>query len=248
MNGELNIKFQVSIYGDFSSLSPTEENIKKCIEGFFTHGLLPGNLQEFDTQSNKLEARLSLQSMRNGMNVNILKNRIDFTVTPIPGTPAALTTIEKFFEESTKISGQLKEIFELKYRRVGVIIEKFLGEMSQERTEELRSSFIQKTFFIFPELKTEEWSVRHVAREEFPAPVSQGVNIIYNLSKVKVEMGDSSGRKEFDTLLLSIDINIPLEKHNSGLSSEALENFLNKTLETQQKIYDNLTGVVHGAK
>lgn len=247
MNGELNMKFQVSFYGDFSLLTPTEDNIKKCIEGFFTHGLLPGNFQEFDAQTNKMEARLSLQSMRNGLNVNIQTGRIDFIAIPLPGTPAASLSIDKFYEEVFKISELIKNIFDLKFKRIGAISEKFLKEMTEEKLEQLRQLFISESFTVYPKLKTAEWNLRTVLTSHFPEPVGQDANIIYNLAKVKVQMGDANGHKEFETLHLSIDVNIPTEKRNADFSSESTKVFLNKTLEIQREIYEGLAGVIYGA-
>lgn len=247
MNGELNMKFQISLFGDFSLLTPTEENIKKCIEGFFAHGLLPGNLQEFDPQTNKMEARLSLQSMRNGLNVNVLKNRIDFIAIPLPGTPSASLSLELFFKEVVNISDLVKETFDVTFKRIGVVTEKFLKEMSEEKIEELRKSFTRESFDIFPKLNKIEWNVRNIVSDHFPAPVDRETNIIYALTKVKVQMGDASGHKEFDTLHLNIDINIPSEKRNTTLTRESIESFLNKALEIHNQIYKGLTGVIYGA-
>lgn len=247
MNGELNMKFQVSLFGDFSLLTPTEDNIKKCIEGFFSSGLLPGNLQEFDPQSNKMEARLSLQSMRNGITVNVLRNRIDFTATPLPGTPAASLKLDTFFQEVVKFSILLKNTFDVTYKRPGVIIEKFLKELSEEKLDELRKSFIKDTFSVIPDAHVIEWSIRNVSSCKFPEPVDQDANVIYNIAKVKVQMGDATGHREFDTLHLSVDINVPVEKRNSSLSQDYIESFLAKTQETYTQVYNGLTAVIYGA-
>lgn len=247
MNGELNMKFQVSLFGDFSLLTPTEDNIKKCIEGFFASGLLPGNLQEFDTQSNKMEARLSLQSMRNGITVNVLRSRIDFIATPLPGTPAATLTLDSFFHEVVKITELLRNTFDVTFKRPGVVIEKFLKELSEDRLDELRRLFIQDSFSVVPEATVKEWNIRNVSACMFPEPVSQEANIIYSIAKVKVQMGDANGHREFDTLHLSVDINIPVEKRNANLSRDQIESFLRTTHEMHTKVYNGLTAVIYAA-
>lgn len=247
MNGELNMKFQVSLFGDFSLLTPTEENMKKCIEGFFASGLLPGNLQEFDTQTNKMEARLSLQSMRNGITVNVLRNRIDFIATPLPRTPAATLTLENFFQEVIKYSELLRNTFDIIYKRPGVVVEKFLKELSEERLDELRRSFIQDSFNVIPETSVSEWNVRNVFTSQIPEPVNQEANIIYSIAKVQVQMGDATGHREFDTLHFSVDINVPAEKRNANISRDYIESFLEKFQETYAQIYKGLTKVIYGA-
>ena len=194
-----------------------------------------------------MEARLSLQSMRNGLNVNVLTNRIDFIAIPLPGSPAASLPLEKFFEEVVKISELLKNTFDTTFKRIGVVVEKFLKEMTEEKLEQLRRSFTSESFDIIPNSKSIEWNVRNVVSSNFAEPVNQAVNIIYSLAKVKVQMGDANGHKEFDTLHLSIDINIPTEKRNTTLSRESIDSFLIKSLETQSQIYKGLTEVIYGA-
>ncbi|MBX8625795.1 hypothetical protein K4754_27440 [Pseudomonas glycinae] len=241
------MKFQVSLFGDFSLLTPTEDNIKKCIEGFFASGLLPGNLQEFDPQSNKMEARLSLQSMRNGITVNVLRNRIDFLATPLPGSPAASLKLENFFQEVIKFSDLLKNTFDVSFKRPGVIVEKFLKELSEERLDEIRRTFIQDSFSVIPDANVAEWNIRNVSSCQFAEPVNQEANVIYSIAKVKVQMGDATGHREFDTLHLSVDINIPTEKRNANLSREYLESFLAKAQEMHSIVYKGLTAVIYGA-
>ncbi|MBO1537572.1 hypothetical protein [Pseudomonas sp. OA65] len=241
------MKFQVSLFGDFSLLTPTEDNIKKCIEGFFSSGLLPGNLQELNLQTNKMEPRLALQSMRNGLSVNILLNRIDFVATPLPGSPSASLTMEVFFDEVRKIAEQLRKTFEITYKRMGVVCDKFLQEMSEDQLQQLRKVFIKEAFDVIPDASIVEWSVRNVALIAFADPVNQEVNAIYNLSKVHVQLNDASGNREFDTLLLNIDINIPTEKRIANLSAEFIDTFLTKTLEIQGNINKGIGEVIQRA-
>ncbi|WP_440089728.1 hypothetical protein [Pseudomonas fragariae (ex Marin et al. 2024)] len=248
MNGDINTKYQVSLFGDFSLITPTEEIVKKCIELFFVSGLLPTNAQELDTNTNKMEPRLSLQSMRNGLNINILSNRIDFLVTPVPGSPAASLDIKSFFQEVVTIADKLKTEFDLTFKRIGAISEKFLREMAEEKLESLRKLFIQDTFDFIPQAKPSEWNVRSVGAMQFEDPINQSINVIHSLAKVNVQISDNTGHREFDTLHVSIDVNIPVEKRTSNLSSDQIDKFLKKTSEVQKQILDGLAKVIESAE
>lgn len=247
MNGELNMKFQVSLFGDFSLLTPTEDNIKKCIEAFFSKGLLPGNFQEFDARSNKMEPRLSLQSMRNGITINVASNRVDFLANPLPGTPAASLTLRSFFDEVVVISKLLGETFGLTFKRIGVVSEKFFKEMSVQQIEEARKKFVNDSFNVLQEQNVTEWNVRNIILKTFPEPVDQDVNVIYNLGKVKVQIADANGHNEYDTLLLSVDINTAAEKKLSSLSNESISYFVDESLNIEKTLNERLSGVIYGA-
>lgn len=245
MKGETNLKIQVSLFGDFSHITPTEEIIKNCISAFFQLGMLPtGNVQEIDPSTNRLEPRLSLQSMRNGLSVNFLTNRIDFMVMPIQGTPAASVTTEMFCAQVLEIASSLYKILDISFKRVGYVNEKFLTPLSPEKLETLRRIFTNDSFDIFPERHAVEWGVRNVVSDTFNRSAESEVNIIYSLSKVKVQMGDLNGHREFETLHLTTDINT-LQDKKFVSSNEALGDFLSQAVDREKAIYKGLTAVIY---
>lgn len=245
MKGETNLKIQVSLFGDFSHIIPTEEIVKNCISAFFHLGMLPtGNVQEIDTSTNRLEPRLSLQSMRNGLTVNFLTNRIDFMVMPIQGTTAASVTTEMFCTQVLDIANSLYKILDISYKRVGYVSEKFLTPLPPDKLEALRRIFTNDSFNIFPEKHAVEWGVRNVVSDSFEKSAESEVNIIYSLSKVKVQMGDANGHREFETLHLTTDINTLRDKKFIS-SSEALKDFLSQAADREKAIYKGLTAVIY---
>ena len=245
MKGETNLKFQVSLFGDFSHITPTEDIIKNCITAFFPLGMLPGgNVQEMDPATNRLESRLSLQSMRNGMSVNFLVGRIDFLVMPLPTTPGASLSLEEFSEQVLKITEKLIKMFGVSFNRIGFVTEKFLAPLQAEKLELLRRKFITDDFSVFPEKKVSEWGARNVVLDHFGGNVSQEVNVIHNIAKVKVQMGDQTGVREFETIHLVIDINTPPEKR-VGTSIEVLSDFISEAKNRENLIYNALSTVTY---
>lgn len=245
MKGETNLKIQVSLFGDFSHITPTEEVVKDCISAFFQLGMLPtGNVQEIDPSTNRLEPRLSLQSMRNGLSVNFLSNRIDFIVMPIPSTPAASVTTEMFCTQVLDIVNSLKKILDISFKRVGYVNEKFLIPLSAEKLETLRRIFTNDSFNIFPEKHAAEWGIRNVVSDSFNKGAESDVNIIYSLAKVKVQIGDSNGQREFETLHLTTDINTVQDKKFAS-SNDSLKDFLSQATDREKAIYKGLTAVIY---
>lgn len=245
MKGETNLKIQISLFGDFSHITPTEEVVKNCISAFFQLGMLPaGNVQEIDPSTNRLEPRLSLQSMRNGLSVNFLTNRIDFVVMPLPGTPAASVTTEIFCTQVLEIASSLYKILDISFKRIGFVTEKFLTPLPPEKLEALRRTFTTDAFNIFPEKQSVEWGVRNVVTDSFSGNSESEVNIIYSLSKVKVQIGDSNGHREFETLQLTTDINTIQNKKLSS-SNETLSDFIAQAKNREKAIYSGLTSVIY---
>jgi hypothetical protein len=245
LKGETNLKIQVSLFGDFSHITPTEEVIKNCISEFFQLGMLPaGNVQEMDPSTNRLESRLSLQSMRNGMGVNFLASRIDFIVMPLPGTPGAILTVDSFCEQVIEVTKSLIKVLSINFNRIGFVTEKFLAPLQSEKLEILRKAFTTEAFTIFPDKSVSEWGVRNVVADHFGGNVDQLANIIYNIAKVKVQMGDPTGFREFETLHLTVDINTPLEKR-VGSTIEVLSDFISESKGREKSIYKGLTAVTY---
>jgi hypothetical protein len=245
LKGETNLKIQVSLFGDYSHITPTEEIIKDCISAFFQLGMLPsGNVQEMDPNTNRLEPRLSLQSMRNGISVNFLSNRIDFLVMPLPNSPGASLNAESFCVQVNQIATSLKKVLGVTFNRVGFAAERFLAPITPEKLETLRKKFTTEAFTIFPDKPVVEWNIRNVVLDRFDKNVDQDVNVIYNISKVKVQLGDHTGLREFDTLHLTTDINIPLEKRVNP-SLDVLSDFLEQSIARDKAIYNGLTAVTY---
>lgn len=219
--------------------------MKNCISAFFQLGMLPtGNVQEIDPSTNRLEPRLALQSMRNGLTVNFLTNRIDFMVMPIQGTPAASVTTEMFCNQVLEIASSLYKILDIQFRRIGFVSEKFLTPLPPEKLEALRRIYTNDAFNIFPEKHAVEWGVRNVVSDKFDRNADSEVNIIYSLSKVKVQMGDSNGHREFETLHLTTDINT-LQDKKLVSNNDTLGDFLSQAKHREKAIYKGLTAVIY---
>jgi len=243
---EQSVKYQAVLFGDFSKILPTEEIIKTCIGSFFGIGLLPnGNNQEFDQRTNKLEPRLGLQSMRNGIQVNFSAARADIFVNPLPGSTAAGLTLETFTEQAQEITKIILELFQPKVNRLGFVHEKFCEPMTTEKLQSLRKIFICPEMDIFAEKPISEWTVRACALVDFGGTVNQAVNVIHALNRVLVQQADPSGFKEYDTIHVMIDINSGVDKNIDG-SLETIQDFFNQALAQEREINQRLSGVIYG--
>ncbi|MNJ58097.1 hypothetical protein D3C77_537160 [compost metagenome] len=81
--------------------------------------------------------------------------------------------------------------------------------------------------------------------KRFEGAVNQDVNVIYSLSKVKVQMGDATGHREFDTAHLSVDINLPGDKRLPFMLLESAQDFMTQAVEVEHSIHDSIAKVVY---
>lgn len=246
MPNEQSVKYQAALFGDFSKILPTEEIIKTCIGSFFGIGLLPnGNNQEFDQRTNKLEPRLGLQSMRNGIQVNFSAARADIFVNPLPGSPAFGLSLETFTEQVQEITKIIIELFQPKITRLGLVHEKFCEPMTAEKLQSLRNTFICREMDIFADRPMTEWTIRSCSLVEFGGAVNQTVNVIHALNRVAVQQADPTGFKEYDTIHFMIDINSGAEKNIDG-SLETIQDFFKQALAQEREVNQRLSGIVYG--
>lgn len=246
MSNETKLKFQVSLFGDFSAIIPNEQTLTKCIEKFFTSGYIPNaNIQELDPNTNRLEPRLALQSIRNGVTANVMFGRIDIIANPFPGSPAASLTLEEFSKQTIILSQLLIQHFEIEFHRIGFITELLFGDIGNEKLTVARNNYTNPALNIFKDEATLDWSSKIVNSIPLPAPINQSINVSYALSQVRAQFGDQNGQKEFDTLHLNIDINT-LPNQRTPSSIEVVDQFMRFATEKEQVISSTLKRVIYG--
>jgi len=245
---EQSIKYQAVLFGDFSHIHPTEDTIKSCIGSFFSLGLLPtGSTQEFDPQTNKMEARLGLQSMRNGVLVSFLRSRIDIQAVPMPGSPAATLTFSEFTDQVKEISKVIYALLNPKVTRAGLVHEKFCKPMSEEEILSLRKKFLSESADIYPANEVTEWNVRACYTFVFEGLVKQPINAIHALNRVSVQLQEQNLINDFETIHIALDINTnpSQEIHNS---CDAINEFFEQSFNKEQEIMKTLTEVIYGER
>lgn len=246
MANEIKFKFQLSLFGDFSNIVPNEQTLTKCIEKFFTVGYIPNaGIQELDPSTNRLEPRLALQSIRNGITANVMFGRIDFIANPIPGSPAANLSVDEFAKQTLILARLLIQHFSIEFHRVGFVTELLFGDIGEEKLSSARDNYTNPNSNIFKDQATSEWSSKFSSIFQLPEPMSNITNVSQTLSQVHAQFGDQNGQKEFDTLHLNIDINTPANIRITS-TPETLDQFVAFAIEKEQTISSTLKKVIYG--
>jgi hypothetical protein len=242
------LKYQVSLFGDYSGIKPTEETLKKCLEKFFFLGFIPGSsVQEMDQQTGRMEPRLTLQSMRNGISVNFLNGRIDVLAIPLPGSPAAALDFTSFIESATAMVKCSIETLGISFGRLGIVSETFVGEFSKESLASIRDKFVVRESVVFPELEMTEWQSRTVLNQAVGEPLNHAVNTTYSVAQAHVQIGDPNGVKEFDTIHLTVDINTPGDRVVQG-NLDFFTHFVDYALRQEKEVQIKIGAMLNEIK
>lgn len=242
MAEETRLKYQVSLFGDFSRYGVTEENLRKCFDGFFKFQMLPNQIQE-SNPGGSLESRISLQSIHNGIAINLLSDRMDILAMPMVGNPAAKLTVDSFVETSLPIADELLRIFPATINRIGFVVESFMAEVPAEKLDGVRAKFLCPKLPFASELPTNEWNIRDVVLGEL-AGVSS--NFIFSIARVKAHTADARGVREKETHHLMVDVNSSANQGIVFKDFSAIQGFVLQSVEKYKVMKSDIEGRVHG--
>ncbi|WP_339534092.1 hypothetical protein [Pseudomonas hunanensis] len=240
---ETKLKYQICIFGDFSKYGATEENLRKCFEGFFKFQMLPNQIQEFNPGVGETQNRISLQSIATGIAVNILSDRMDIVAVPLPGSPASKITMDQFVQAAMPVAEELIKIFPATVNRVGVVQESFLSPLPVDQLDVVRAKFLGEKLPFAQGLPTNEWNIRDVVLAEVAGIPS---NHIYALARVKAQIGDNRGVQEQESHHLMLDINTS-PVHGAMLRDFSIVRaFVEQALVAMNKIRADVVGRIYG--
>lgn len=238
-----NIKFQISVFGDLTSIKPTEEILRKCLEKFYSLGFVPGgNLQEMDPRTGQLSNRLTLQSMQNGVMAHFLNGRLDVVLMQMVAGPGAQLTLDAFSNLAIRIIAGSVEALGLKFNRIGFITERMFKGLESQDFQRIRDRFITPDSIFFDGMRAGEWQARVVLTE--PDGQYADANINYNLAQARIQVAEPTGVREFDTIHVTSDINTPADRRGE-FSIAYLTGFVNYSQEKEDLIWRRIEGVVN---
>lgn len=243
MAEETKLKFQVSLFGNFSQYGVTEENLRKCFENFFKFQVLPSQVQEVNPATGKSDTRISLQSINKGFMINLMSDRMDILAMPMPGTPASQLTEEGFVESGLPVAKELLEMFPAPVSRVGFVVESFMAPLPEDQLDAVRSKFLGPKLTFTQPLPTNEWNIRDVVIGELVGIPS---NFIFAIARVKAQMADARGFREQQTHHLMIDVNSVPNEGAEFKNFAIIESYVAKAVDTFKTMKAEIEGRVYG--
>ena len=234
----INLRYQVSLFGNYDDVVPNSENMKFFVEKFESRGLIPTQALEeaidisHDGQASKKtmqhltffdsEKKWQIQFRDNILGISFVNANIGKT---------EMISIDFFISEVINILGIINEKFKKTYKRVGFVTQYLF------KNDNLSDKFINAIDF-FQNKQILGWSSNIASREKLIyEDKEEFVNVTSFLSFIHQSLQMNDKNTMFKGIVLNIDINTLHENVNYRFSDSNLKSFLQKILENENVIF-----------
>jgi len=230
---DINLKYQIAIFGAFEEIVPNPDTLKYLIETFSDKALIPTTFQEIG--QNGLVNRLRLKSMDDLFNIVFSSNRIDILKTNQSDDNVEMGSLEKFIKESMDISRKINIKFPKKFNRLAFVTNMFIKELDKDEMY----SIYQKTVNSIDLYKLNEpieWNNRVASRIPVKLNSEELFNVISEINRVKGNRKIRSGIQPFDRIELNFDINTSQTNTDYRFEIDDVNLFLDKAVELERQL------------
>lgn len=199
------LNYQVSLFGDYPEVTPTVSNSQKAFERFSSQGMIPG--QAFELKINPggaqpvATSRLSLGTPDQSWRITFNSDRLDLILTNVDLNVFDMPPFVDFVSKSKEYIALANSIFEKSFRRIGVIQNILISEISIDAVERKFGNSIP----FFSDKKIGEWYNRKSTR--FMASRGEELNVVSDIRSIKTPVRIDSKQTIFDGILVNLDIN-----------------------------------------
>jgi hypothetical protein len=230
---DINLKFQVVLFGSFEDISPKPETLKYLIDAFAEKELIPTTIQELGP--NGIFNRISLKSSDNVWNLQFMSNRIDIEKTNKNIGETKMESIDDFITEANDIIKRLDEKFHKKYNRLSLVTRNLLKEMNPDEIFSIFSK-ISKTIEFYDLNKPVDWRNRIVSRIPLKISEEETINVISDINRLKGSLKINSKIQEIDRVELKFDINTFQGNTEYRFSLEDIGIFLEEVTKIEKQL------------
>ena len=202
--------YRISVFGDYSGIQPTPDNMLFFIKNFGKSGLVPSVFQEVQLTPGggaiQLQ-RVALVSSDNLTKISIMSNRIDYEIT---------SSVDKRLSESdrntinTKISdsfGLIFKHFNVNAYRLALNAESFVVDLNDSQIKEFLDKY-SNPISLYNDTIMGEWNTRLMVRKTGVVnELTEVFNVITTISKAKLNKRVDNKDQEKDGFTILVDIN-----------------------------------------
>lgn len=240
----IDLRYQVTIFGNFDDVTPTSENLKFFIDEFYDKNLIPNQFTEVSVELRNKETkniestRLRLSDMENRSDIRFLSDKLVITFLNSNIGVVKMITKEQFLKEINNILLSLDKKFSKTYKRIGFVTQYLTSGFENLKTINAFSKI--PTFFDTKPIV--DWSNSLATRMKIEEKnlYDEIVNASYDLKMVSQIMKIENKIANFNGAILNIDINTIDENQNYRLKKEIIENILNKFLEIEDNVKNQI--------
>lgn len=245
-----NLKFQISLFGNYDEISPSISTIKTFVELFEDKGLIPNQYQELSINIGKepihnptgTVSRLKLTSSDKSLNINFNSDRIDFILNNINVGVFEMLDSDAFIAEIQEIIGRIGSVFNKTHKRIG-FVSSFL--INQIDLVEVQNRILSNIPF-FDDKQKANWTCRNSIKVNIESDSTELCNAIVDVNKIEANLFMNNKNSIFKGVLLNIDINTISENSEYRFTTENISRYLNEMLTLQNIIYIEYLNKING--
>ncbi|MDI9313021.1 MAG: hypothetical protein QM535_22615 [Limnohabitans sp.] len=233
---DLNLKYQIAIFGVFEDITPNSDTLKYLIETFADKELIPTTFQELNPLiPDQIINRLSLKSSDDVWTIEFSSNRIDIIKSNTNFGVTKMNSVSEFINDVKDIIKKINDKFPKKYNRLALVTRHLLKEMSIEEMSSIYHKTV-KTVETYQKSEPVEWNNRVVARIPVLIKNEETFNIISEINRIRGNLKINSKLQIIDRVELKFDINTFQAITDYRFDFEDLKIFLDKALEIEENL------------
>lgn len=210
----MNFRYQCSYFADLVALRPTPDLTLDILRELTNRklGLLPSTIQEFTPPHLSGESRLQFVNNDLGIEINILRSRLDVIQQFRGVTGAGLGPIQDFSQMASQCIDSVLGTRPVAGHRLSLVIQELAPATGEDELHRQFDRLFNPPSF-YKSHPPNEWTYRSNARstiafDNFDEPV----NVISKAERVQGEMFTPAGTTSFDRVLREFDINTVPER------------------------------------
>lgn len=246
---QINTKFQIVLFGSFEDIDPSIENMKFFFNTFSDKGFIPNVVNEVNLKVTNNDFKSD-----NINRVSLVKNDGEFIVKINTGTIELIVNnknvegvenqpnIDDFVTESIEIIKTIVTQFPKKFKRIGLVTQYFIKNLSVPKTHNEFSSEIE----FMRNKRLVEFNQRILIRE--PKNISNSYEE-FNISK-DIKLGkqvinrNNLSPSVVEGFLITLDINTVPENLNFRFDTNSITEFTEIALEINNTIISQLNNKI----
>ena len=244
-----NLKFQISLFGNYDEISPSVSTIKTFVELFEDKGLIPNQFQEININLTGdamhkpgTISRLKLTSSDKSLNINFNADRIDFILNNINLGVFEMLDINAFTTEVEDIAQKIGGVFDKTHKRIGFVSSFLIDNIDLDEVQNRVFSNIP----FFDDKQKANWTCRNAAIVNIEAEANEICNAVVNVNKIEANLLMNNENSVFNGILLNIDINTLAENSEYRFTKDNISGYIDKMLELQNIIFGEYLTKISG--
>lgn len=246
MSSYTKLKFQVIVFGDFSSIDTTSENITRLMEIVTPYQMLPNTFKEIEIETNGQQIksdRIGFSNMKSGFNIMLGTKRIDIINHIIGFDDNNMYDIDTFINNTKSIINLISSTFPSiqSYNRLSFLCEFFANKSNKEK-EDIYNLLIKNISNNAPI----DWSLRQNNIVNINT-LNQDINCVSFIERVQGKFILEEKEKEIDDIKIQFDFNTKIEILNKFKNTD-LDIFLNESLKLYNENTTKIGEIFNGNK